>query len=146
MKRVLSIASLVFSFALAVSLSAQTPPTAGMKIASDADYATHMKEIGQLNGVINKSIKGGMADEAGKAAARMEVLFKNIHGYWAAKKVEDATTAASTAVTAAAAIQKATASNDMAAAETARASLAGTCMACHTAHREKLPEGGFRIK
>ena len=115
MKRVLSIASLVFSFALAVSLSAQTPPTAGMKIASDADYATHMKEIGQLNGVINKSIKGGMADEAGKAAARMEVLFKNIHGYWAAKKVEDATTAASTAVTAAAAIQKATASNDMAA-------------------------------
>ena len=57
MKRVLSIASLVFSFALAVSLSAQTPPTAGMKIASDADYATHMKEIGQLNGVLNKSIK-----------------------------------------------------------------------------------------
>ena len=30
-----------------------------MKIATDADYATHMKEIGQLNGVLNKSIKGG---------------------------------------------------------------------------------------
>jgi cytochrome c556 len=117
-----------------------------MKIASDADYATHMKEIGQLNGVLNKSVKGGDAAEAGKAAARLEVLFKNIHGYWAAKKVEDATTAASTAVTSAAAIQKAAASNDMAAAETARASLGGTCMACHTAHREKLPEGGFRIK
>ena len=147
MKRVLSIACLLFCVALAVSVSAQgTAPTAGMKIASDADYATHMKEIGQLNGVLNKSIKGGMADEAGKAAARMEVLFKNIHGYWAAKKVEDATTAASTAVTSLAAIQKATASNDMTAAETARASLAGTCMACHTAHREKLPEGGFRIK
>ena len=58
MKRVLSIACLLFSFALAVSLSAQAP-TAGMKIASDADYATHMKEIGQLNGVLNKSIKGG---------------------------------------------------------------------------------------
>lgn len=145
MKRVLSIACLLFCVALAASVSAQAP-TAGMKIASDADYATHMKEIGQLNGVLNKSIKGGMGDEAGKAAARMEVLFKNIHGYWAAKKVEDATTAASTAVTSLAAIQKATASNDMAAAETARASLAGTCMACHTAHREKLPEGGFRIK
>lgn len=145
MKRVLSIACLLFCVALAVSVSAQAP-TAGMKIASDADYATHMKEIGQLNGVLNKSIKGGMADEAGKAAARMEVLFKNIHGYWSAKKVEDATTAASTAVTSLAAIQKATASNDMTAAETARASLAGTCMTCHTAHREKLPEGGFRIK
>ena len=147
MKRVLSIACVLFSFALAVSVSAQgTPPTAGMKIASDADYATHMKEIGQLNGVLNKSIKGAMADEANKAAQRMEVLFKNIHAYWDAKKVEDATTAAQTAVTSLQAAQKALGANDMAAAETARAGLAATCMACHTAHREKLPEGGFRIK
>ena len=101
MKRVLSIACLLFSFALAVSLSAQAP-TAGMKIASDADYAIHMKEIGQLNGVLNKSIKGGMADEAAKAAARLEVLFKNIHAYWGDKKVEDATTAAQGVVVASA--------------------------------------------
>jgi hypothetical protein len=117
-----------------------------MKIASDAEYATHMKEIGQLNGVLNKSIKGGMAEEATKAATRLEVLFKNIHGYWSAKKVEDATTASQTAVTSLQALQKALAANDMTAAETARASFAGTCMTCHTAHREKLPEGGFRIK
>ena len=148
MKRVLSIACLLFSFALAVSLSAQgtTAPTAGMKISSDADYATHMKEIGQQNGVLGKSIKGGMAEEATKAAARLEVLFKNIHTYWNDKKVEDATTASQTAVTSLQAVQKALAANDMAAAETARATFAGTCMTCHTAHREKLPEGGFRIK
>jgi hypothetical protein len=152
MKRVLSIASLLFCVALTVSLSAQaTPPaggapTAGMKISSDADYATHMKEIGQMNGVLNKSIKGGDAAEAGKAAARLEVLFKNIHAYWTDKKVADATTAAQTAVTSLQTLQKALSANDMTGAETARASLAGTCMACHTAHREKLPEGGFRIK
>ena len=74
------------------------------------------------------------------------MLFKNIHTYWADKKVEDATTASQTAVTSLQAVQKALTANDMTAAETARASLAGTCMACHTAHREKLPEGGFRIK
>jgi multidrug resistance efflux pump len=147
MKRVLSIACLLFSFALAVSLSAQgAAPTAGMKIASDADYATHMKEIGQLNGVLNKSIKGAMADEASKAAQRMEVLFKNVHAYWAAKKVDDATTAAQTAVTSLQAAQKALSANDMAAAETERATLAAQCMGCHTAHREKLPEGGFKMK
>lgn len=144
MKRVLSIASL-FTFALVAVMAAQAP-TANMKIASDADYATHMKEIGQLNGVLNKSIKGGDAAEAGKAATRLEVLFKNIHGYWNDKKVADATTAAQTAVTSLQALQKALSANDMTAAETARASYAGTCMACHTAHREKLPEGGFRIK
>jgi cytochrome c556 len=147
MKRVLSIACLLFSFALAVSLSAQgTAPTAGMKIASDADYATHMKEIGQLNGVLNKSVKAGDAAEAGKAAARMEVLFKNVHTYWSDKKVADATTAAQGVVTSLQAVQKALAANDMTAAETARATIGANCMSCHTAHREKLPEGGFRIK
>ena len=147
MKRVLTVASLVFSVALAVSLSAQgTAPTAGMKIASDADYATHMKEIGQLNGVLNKSMKGGDAAEAGKAAARMEVLFKNVHAYWNDKKVTDATTAAMGAVSSLQAVQKALGANDMAAAETARAAIGANCMSCHTAHREKLPEGGFKIK
>jgi len=147
MKRVLSIACLIFSFALAVSLSAQgTAPTAGMKIASDADYATHMKEIGQLNGVLNKSLKAGEAAEAGKAAARLEVLFKNIHTYWNEKKVVDATTSSQAVVTSLQGVQKALAANDMTAAETARAAIGANCMSCHTAHREKLPEGGFRIK
>ena len=152
MKRVLSIACLLFCVALTLSVSAQTPPatagapTAGMKITTDAEYATHMKEIGQLNGVLNKSIKGGMAAEGGKAAARLEILFKNIHGYWTDKKIADATTAAETAVTSLQTLQKALSANDMTAAETARATFAGTCMTCHTAHREKLPEGVFRIK
>jgi hypothetical protein len=147
MKRLLSTACLLFSFALAVSLSAQgAAPTAGMKIATDADYAIHMKEIGQLNGVFGKSIKGGVADEATKAAQRMEVLFKNVHAYWMAKKVDDATTSAEAAVTGLQAAQKALAANDMAAAETARATVAAQCMTCHTAHREKLPEGGFKMK
>jgi cytochrome c556 len=152
MKRVLSIACLLFSFALTVSLSAQTTPpagsapTAGMKIATDADYAVHMKEIQQMNGVLNKSIKAGDAAEAGKAAARLEVLFKNVHSYWVAKKVDDATTASQNIVTSLQAVQKALAANDMAAAETARAAIGANCMSCHTAHREKLPEGGFRIK
>ena len=148
MKRVLSIACLLFSFSLAVSLAAQgtTAPTAGMKITTDAEYATHMKEIQQMNGMLNKSIKAGDAAEAGKAAARLEVLFKNIHGYWAAKKIEDATTASQNIVTSLQAVQKALTANDMAAAETARAAIGANCMSCHTAHREKLPEGGFRIK
>ena len=163
MKRVLSTFSLLFCLALAVSVSAQAtpqgagqgttqgtgqgkPPAAGAKIASDADYATHMKEIGQLNGMLNKAIKGGDAAEGGKAAARLEILFKNVHGYWTDKKIADATEAAQTAVTSLQAVQKALSANDMAAAETARATFAGTCMTCHTAHREKLPEGGFRIK
>ena len=175
MKRVLSLAC-VLTCAVAVSLGAQATPAkpatpatpaspgtpaapatpatpatpsaqAPAKIGSDADYAAHMKEIGQLNGVLGKAIKSGVADDAAKAAAvRLEVLFKNVHGYWSEKKVADASTAAETAVTSLQAIQKALAANDMAAAETARVTFGGTCMTCHTAHRVKLPEGGWGIK
>jgi cytochrome c556 len=142
MKRVLSIASVLFAFAFAVSLAAQAPA----KIVSDADYAAAMKEIGSLNGALTKAIKAGNAAEAGKAVPRMETIFKSVQAYWADKKVDDATTAAQTAVTSLGAISKALAANDMAAAETARGTLAQQCMGCHKAHREKLPEGGFRIK
>ena len=142
MKRVLSIACLVFTIAFAVSLVAQAPA----KIVSEADYAAAMKEIGSLNGALTKAIKGGDAAEAGKAVPRMETIFKSVQAYWADKKVADATTAAQTAVTSLAAISKALAANDMAAAETARGTLAQQCMGCHKEHREKLPEGGFKMK
>ena len=142
MKRVLSIASVLFAFAFAVSLAAQAPA----KIGSEADYAATMKEIGSLNGALTKAIKGGDAAEAGKAVPRMEVLFKSVHAYWADKKVADATTASMTAVTSLGAISKALAANDMTAAEAARTTLAAQCMGCHKEHREKTPEGGWRMK
>ena len=141
MKRVLSFACL-FTFAIAVSLAAQQAPA---KIATDADYMATMKEVGPLAQALGKAIKGDMPDEAMKAAARMEVLFKNVEAYWSAKKTADATTAAQTVLTNLAAVQKALKAKDMAAAETARATVATQCMACHKAHREKLPDGGFKI-
>jgi cytochrome c556 len=147
MKRVLSFACIA-SFAIAVSLAAQAPPApaAPAKIVTEADYAATMKEVGQNAGVMTKGIKGGMADEASKAAMRLETLFKSVHAYWSEKKVADATTAAQTAITNLQAVQKALAANDMAAAETARATVAAQCMGCHTAHREKTPEGGWKMK
>jgi hypothetical protein len=139
MKRVLMLAC-ALSFAVA-SLAAQTKPA----IATDADYSAHMKEVGSLNGGLNKAIQGGSADEAAKAAARLEVLFKDVQAYWEAKKVADATTAAQQAVAGAQAIAKAVAAKDMTAAGEARTKMGETCMACHKAHREKT-ETGFVIK
>jgi cytochrome c556 len=141
MKRMLSFV-IPLSFALAVSLAAQAPA----KIATEADYAATMKEVGQNAGVMTKSIKGDMPEEAAKAAARLEALFKNVHAYWTEQKVADATAAAQAAITGLQGVQKALAAKDMAAAETARATVASQCMTCHTAHREKTPEGGFKMK
>jgi len=142
MKRVLSVACVLFTIAFAVSLAAQAPA----KIVSETDYSAAMKEIGSLNGELTKAIKGGDAAAAGKAVPRMETVFKSVQAYWADKKVADATTAAQTAVTSLGAISKALAANDMTAAEAARTTLAAQCMGCHKEHREKLPEGGFKMK
>ena len=144
MKRVLAIA-IVLSLALIGTVMAQAP-MAKMAIMSEADYSAVMKEVGSTNGLLGKAITSAAAADAAKASARLEVLFKDVQAYWSGKKVDDATTAASNAVAAAGAVSKAVAANDMTAAGEARTKLASQCMASHTAHREKLPEGGFKMK
>jgi cytochrome c556 len=144
MKRALVI-TFVLSLALIGTVMAQTPMTK-VAITSEADYSAVMKEVGSTNGTLGKAITSGVAADAAKASARLETLFNDVHAYWTAKKVDDATTAAAAAVAAAQAISKAVAANDMTAAGEARTKLAAQCMACHTAHREKLPEGGFKMK
>jgi hypothetical protein len=148
MKRVLGI-TFVLCVALMGNLIAQAgagqTPMMKTTITSLADYSAKMKEIGSNNGMLGKAIQSGAAADAGKASAQLETLFKDVQAYWAAKKVDDATTFAANAVAAAQAISKAAAANDMMAATDARAKLASQCMGCHTAHREKT-DAGFIMK
>jgi cytochrome c556 len=145
MSRALTLACM-FSFALAVSLAGQAGTAPKTTIVTDEDYATAMKEIGPTSQALGKAIAS--ADDAGaaKAAARLEVLFTDVHGYWAGKKIEDASTAAQDAVAGLQAVQKAVAAKDMTAAEAGRQKVQAACKVCHSAHREKTPEGGWRIK
>jgi hypothetical protein len=151
MKRVLGL-TIVLSVALMSTLMAQagaTPagqaPMTKTTITSLADYSAKMKEIGSNNGMLGKAIQSGAAADAAKASAQLETLFKDVHAYWVAKKVDDAITFSANAVAAAQAISKAAAANDMMAATDARAKLASQCMGCHTAHREKT-DAGFIMK
>jgi hypothetical protein len=154
MNRVLTLAC-VLSLALAVSLAAQAGQTTttttakmGMKttIVTETDYATVMKEVGPTAQALNKAIMSGDEAAAAKAATRLEELFNNVHGYWMGKKVDDASMAAQNAVAALQAVSKAIAAHDMTAAGEARQKLQAQCMACHTAHREKTPEGAWKMK
>ena len=129
MKRVLSIACLLFCFALAVSL----PPRRHRadRRHEDRDRCRlcdpHERDRPAQRRA-EQVHQGRRARRGGKAAARLEVLFKNIHAYWIDKKIEDATTASQNVVTSLQAVQKALAANDMAAAETARATIGANCM------------------
>jgi cytochrome c556 len=144
MKRVFAIAC-VFSLALVGTAIAQAPPASKSSIASEADYSAAMKEIGQTNGMIGKALQGGNTADATKGAARLETLFRDVHAYWQAKKVDDATKFAADALAASQAMSKALAAGDVMAATDARTKLGAQCMGCHTAHREKT-ESGFKMK
>jgi hypothetical protein len=128
-----------------VSLQAQDPP-AKAPIASYDDYSKTMKEISVLNGTLRKSLAASSESDASAAAARLEALFATIEAYWEDRHAEDATTAAKNAIVASQALAKAVAAHDSAAATAAAQALAGTCMACHGAHRERLTYDFYRIK
>ncbi len=128
----------------AVSVSAQVP-AAKVAIATDDDYSQAMKEVAAQNGVLRKTLPSSL-DDAAAAAVRLETVFKDVQAYWENRKVEDATTAAKTAVAASKAISQALAARDIAGATAASQQLAGTCMACHAAHRERLTYDFYRIK
>jgi len=140
MRRVMGLACM-FTAAMAVSFAAQAP-----KAITDEDYSKGMKEISQLNNALRKNLAGGSPETSAQDASRLEVLFKDVLGYWEAKKYEDAIAGSKTAVMAASNLSKALAAKDMAAATEAQKTLGGTCTPCHNVYREQLPDKTYRFK
>jgi hypothetical protein len=128
------------------TLAAQAGQMAKVAITSAADYSTTMKDVNAQNGALRKAITSASEADVTAAAAKLETDFKNVQAYWEAKKVDDATTAAKSAVAAVQTISKAAAAHDMAAATAALPALTAQCGTCHMAHRNRLPDGTFEMK
>ena len=130
------------------SLAAQAgqTPTAKMAVASEEDYSKAMKEVGMQSAALRKSIATPSEADAAASATRLETIFKDVQSYWENKKVDDAATFAKNAVAAAQAVSKAVAAHDMTAAGTANQTLGAQCASCHMAHRDRLPDGSFKMK
>jgi len=129
----------------AAALSAQAPMSK-MPISSADDYSRAMKEVGTLSAALRKSIATPSEADAAITSARLEVIFKDVQAYWEDRKVEDAATFSKNAAAAARGVTSAVVAHDTTAAGAANQTLAGTCTACHTAHRDRLPDGSFKMK
>jgi hypothetical protein len=139
--------ALVLLAALAAPLSAQTALTpAARPPLTDEGYEKVMKEIGstfrslQIN---NKVMNHGDGE---REARRLATWFRDVQAYWEARKVEDAAGFARTAIKAAEDIQKSSTVMNMDVLQSAEKALAGACQSCHAVHRERLPDGTFRMK
>jgi len=112
----------------------------------DEEHAVWMKTIQATTGSLRKNIEGKVSDNITKDAAKIEEVFKKCEEFWAKRKTEDAIKWSQQAQASAKEIADAAKGGDMEKASTSMRSLMGSCSACHGAHRERLPEGGYKIK
>jgi len=130
-----------FAVSFAVGVLAQAPAP-----MSDEQYMMTMKQIGPTFMAVNKANASMQHAQAAKDAAQLAGWFRQVQTYWEAKKVEDAIAFSKTAVSSADALAAASTKADMAGIGEAQKTLQGACGGCHMAHRERNPDGTFRIK
>lgn len=112
---------------------------------TEAGLREAMKAIGPANGGLGKKLAAKDAS-ASEDAKKLAGLFSSTRAYWEAKKVDDGVqfTAAAIGVYEKVGSLISEGKWDEAAAEQKKAG--ASCQGCHTAHREKLPDGGYKIK
>jgi len=109
-------------------------------------YSNAMKSIQATTKSLGGNATAKNYEGVAKDAAALKAAFTVIDQFWAAKKVDDASTLAKAALKGATDLEAAaTAKNDEGIAAAQRA-VGATCMGCHTAHRERLADGSFEIK
>ena len=126
--------------ALLVAITMSVAPSAQAK--TDEDYDKLMKGVGAANGAMRKATEG---DAVAAEAKKLVALFKQVNAFWVARKNTEAAEWATSAMTHAAAIDKAAMAKDMPGAQGHMKELGGVCQTCHAKYREKT-ETGFMIK
>src|SRR2546427_147907 len=107
--------------------------------AQSRDIQPVMKDVQPAFVSLGNNIKGNMAADAQKDAEKLQGLFKETAAFMKAQKADKGVEWANDASKTAGDLAKALKSNDMAAANTARAALQKDCATCHGTFREGAP-------
>lgn len=110
------------------------------------DFVAWMKTTGGTMGKLKKELDAKALPDAAKDAASLQVVFKHVEDYFAKTNTADAVTSSQEAEAAAKKLAEAAGAGDADGAAAGLKAVQGTCGGCHKAHREKLPEGGYKIK
>jgi cytochrome c556 len=117
----------------------------GLFAQDEAAFQTEMKSMDKHAAVIRK-LPAKTGDDVASNAEEIVKLYGSMHQFWAKRNVEDALKWTQEGKTAAEELVSAAKAGDTAKAEAAFKAVGGTCRSCHTAHREKLPDGTYKIK
>lgn len=110
-----------------------------------ADYQKAMQELGAFNAGIDKAVADENYDTVAKLALSAKDAFKVAETYWTGKSA-DAADLAQKGGKAAADLNVMAGIKSKEGAEFSAAGAKEVCAGCHTAHRERMPDGTFQIK
>lgn len=109
------------------------------------DHEKLMKSIQAANGKLQKTVATDLPCAA-TLAAELKTAFVQVEQFWAKNNVADAQTFSKNSQQAADDVQAAAKAGNTEGAVAAAKKIGAGCMACHSAHREKLPDGTYKIK
>lgn len=117
------------------------------------DYQAAMKELAAANTALRKHVQEVEAAGAypdynpiEKDAAALKGPFTTALAFWTARHVDDAITQLQSALKSVDELDAARKEKNYDALMTAAANIGKACGTCHTAHREKMPDGSYEIK
>jgi ankyrin repeat protein len=114
--------------------------------AEIAGFASWMRSAAATSTSLKKGIEAKQPSAIAMDAQSLADIFAQVQAYWAKGNTADAAGFAKTAHDASLELGAAAAAGNWDAAASAMKTVAGACSACHTAHREKQPDGLYTIK
>jgi cytochrome c556 len=112
----------------------------------DGDYQGWMKTVGATSGSLRKNLAAKDGAAASADAKKLQDVFAQVHDYWHAKRVDDATISAADSRAGFRDVAALASEGKFDEASAAMQKTSATCGACHTAHREKAADGSWKIK
>jgi len=119
---------------------------ATMAVADDQEFVVWMKKTGGTVGKLRKEVEAKAYPDVAKDATELAEIFKDVEEYFAKSHTDDAVAMAKSAQAVAKQLANAATSGDADAVANTMKGVQASCAGCHGAHREKLPEGGYKIK
>jgi hypothetical protein len=117
-----------------------------MAWAQDADYQSWMKSNGAAVASLGKNLTAKTGDAAATDAKTLQDNMTKVAAYWQAKNVSDAVKFAQDAKAGFAQVADLASAGKFDDAAAAMKTAQASCGGCHMAHRERSPDGTFKIK
>lgn len=119
----------------------------GVAFAQDhEEFEGWMKATNSNFASLRKTVAAKDGPQTEAVAKKLAGLFENVKGHFEEHKMSDGIELANNAHNAAADLAAAAKSGDWDKASADLKTIGGACQGCHTAHREKLPDGSYKMK